>query len=270
MLSQLLGRNGHVVNAACALRSDLSIIASCRVQVFVLVSVGFCVVMELSRTDRRRCILVHRQRHTGQVHVIHSVAQNSVILTQPLDLSPGLGSLAASVYIERNAGFILVGYVGFQSTSLAQGQLSLGSSKSVLYLSCTLGSDQGNADPVPLGLGGVAVGVLFQVCSGDSDLSIIVAGLSFRCLSCLDSVAVLVVQVSNGSLRLVSQTSGVNRLGLSGRDGEGTALFRLRSRQTGLQESGVGLDLKGTARDLNIRVVVTQNSIGEPSVARNL
>ena len=98
-----------------------------------------------------------------------------------------------------------------------------------------------------LGLGGIAIGVLFQVCSGDSDLSIIVTGLSFRCLSCLDSVAVLVVQVSNGSLRLVSQTSGVDRPGLSGRDGEGAVFFG--GRQAGLQILRTGVLRERTARD---------------------
>ena len=98
-----------------------------------------------------------------------------------------------------------------------------------------------------LGLGGIAIGVLFQVCSGDSDLSIIVTGLSFRCLSCLNIVAVLVIQVGNGSLRLVSQTSGVDRPGLSGRDGEGAVFFG--GRQAGLQILRAGILGEGTAGD---------------------
>ena len=140
--------------------------------------------------------------------MIHGVAQDSIILTQPLDLCPGLGSLAASIHIEGDAGLIF-DHILFQPKRFAQGQRILGLGKGVLHLRCTFGSSQRKANPVALGA--IRVVVLFQVLDGNCNLGVVDIRLRFRYLVCADVVAVLVIQSLDRLIRLVCQLCGVDR-----------------------------------------------------------
>ena len=208
MLSQLLSGDRYVVNAACALGGDGCLIAARSVQLFVFVSVGLCVVVELGGTDRRRRVLGHGQRHAGQVHMIHGVAQNRAVLIKPLDLCPGLESLASGVHIESNAGLVF-DHIRFQLRRFTQGQRILGLAKGILHILCAFGSSQRKADPVALVA--VRVGVLFQVLDGNCNLGVALTRLRFRCLGCVDVVAVLIIQSLDRGSRLVCQLCGVDR-----------------------------------------------------------
>ena len=239
MLSQLLSGDRYVVNAACALGGDGCLIAARSVQLFVLVSVGLCVVVELGGTDRRRRVLGHGQRHAGQVHVIHGVAQNRAVFTQPLDLCPGLGGLAASVQIERNARLIFLtdsNDILFQVSRIAQGQRILGLGKGVLHLRCTFGSSQRKANPVALGA--IRVVVLFQVLDGNCNLGVVATRLRFRCLGCVDVVAVLIIQSLDRGSRLVCQLCGVDRFRCSRSRGRARVSCVALSRESSRGQQG--------------------------------
>ena len=206
MLSQLLSGDRYVVNAACTLRSELCIIRASGVQ--LVIGINIRSVMELGRGDGRSRIFCHKQGYAGQVHVIHGVAQNRAVLIQPLDLSPGLESLASGVHIERNAGLVF-DHIRFQLRRSAQGQRILGLAKGILHLRCDFRSSQRKADPVALVA--VRIGVLFQVLDGNCNLGIVVTSLCFRCLGCVDAVAVLIIQSLDRVSRLVCQLCGVDR-----------------------------------------------------------
>ena len=235
MLSQLLSGDRYVVNAACALGNDFSIIASCRVQLFVLVGVGLCIVVQLGGTNRRSRVRIHGQRHAGQVHMIHGVAQDCALLTEPLDLCPGLGSLAASIHIEGDAGLIF-DHILFQPRRFAQGQRILGLGKGVLHLRCTFGSSQRKADPVALGA--IRVVVLFQVLDGNCNLGVVDTRLRFRYLVCADVVAVLVIQSLDRLIRLVRQLCGVDRFRRSRSRGRARVSCVALSRESSRGQQG--------------------------------
>ena len=167
--------------------------------------------------------------------MIHGVAQDSIILTQPLDLCPGLGSLAASIHIEGDAGLIF-DHILFQPRRFAQGQRILGLGKGVLHLLCAVGSSQRKADPVAFVA--VRVSVLFQVLDGNCNLGIVVTSLCFRCLGCVDVVAVLIIQSLDRGSRLVCQLCGVDRFRRSRSRGRARVSCVALSRESSRGQQG--------------------------------
>ena len=94
--------------------------------------------------------------------------------------------------------------------------------------------------------------MLFQVLDGNRNLGIVVTSLRFRCLGCVDVVAVLIIQNLDRVSRLVCQLCGVDRFRRSRSNREG-AIFLYLNSQTRFQERCVGADRESAARNSNLR-----------------
>ena len=204
MLSQLLSGDRYVVNAACALGGDGCLIAARSVQIFVLVSVGLCIVVQLGRTNHRSRVLGHGQRHAGQVHGEGHGSPNVVGIGRPLN-GDGSGGLVLCVKVE---GHTIACTVGQSFHRVKFCIIRDRRTRHIFKLCCSFRSRQLKTDPIALGAG--SVGMLSQLLSGDRYVVHAACALGSN-LSVITSCRVQLVVLVGVGLCIVVQLGGTNR-----------------------------------------------------------